>query len=517
MKKISEVLRLHFKLDLSVRQSAAASKVSLGTASNYINRFKELNLDIEKFLSLNEIDQERLFYLSLDKLNIPSENQNKVMPDYIYIHQELKRKRQTKVTLSLLHEEYVEANPNNHYKATQFREYYKRFLSTINPSMKQIHYAGEKMFVDYSGLTMPIVNKKTGEVTKAQIFVAVLGASGYTYVDATYSQKQRDFILSHVKAYEFFGGVPKIIVPDNLKSAIIKNNKKDGIIINESYASMARHYSCAVQPARPRKPKDKSKAELGVQGIQRWILASLRKHTFFSVDELNDAISLLLDKYNNKIVKKFNKSRSQMFEELDRPLLQPLPVNRFIYKEYKTAKISQSYHVFLESCEYSVPYKYLGIQVDIWHSSNIVQIYYKGMLIATHPKLHFAGDVSTLKEHMPKNHQYQYEKTNPGKFLNWANNIGITTLEWVKNEFKSVAHPPNAYRKLNAVLSLAKTYGNAELEATLEYAMAHNILNTSSIKSILDKKLYLQKGVNNIHSTITIHNTHKYLRGNIYQ
>ena len=513
MKKISEVLRLHFKLDLSVRQSAAASKVSLGTASNYINRFKELNLDIEKFLSMNELEQEKLFYPSLER----SHNEDKVMPDYLYIHQELKRKRRTKVTMALLHEEYAEANPKNHYKATQFREYYKRFLSTINPSMKQVHYAGEKMFVDYSGLTMPIVNKRTGEVNKAQIFVAVLGASGYTYVDATYSQKQRDFILSHVKAYEFFGGVPKIIVPDNLKSAVIKNNKKDGIIINESYASLAKHYSCAIQPARPRKPKDKSKAELGVQGIQRWILASLRKHTFFSVDELNDAISLLLDQYNNKIIKRFNKSRSQMFEELDRPFLQPLPANRFTYKEYKTAKVSQSYHVFLESCEYSVPYKYLGMQVDIWHSSNIVQIYYKGILIATHPKLHFSGDVSTLKEHMPKNHQYQYEKTNPGKFLNWANNIGINTLQWAKSEFKSVAHPPNAYRKLNAVLSLAKTYGNIELEAALEYAISHNISNTASIKSILDKKLYLQKSANNTHKNITIHNTHEYLRGNIYQ
>ncbi|MGE4378918.1 MAG: IS21 family transposase, partial [Candidatus Izemoplasmatales bacterium] len=187
---------------------------------------------------------------------------------------------------------------------------------------------------------------------------------------ATYSQKQRDFILSHVKAFEFFGGVPKIIVPDNLKSAVIKNNKKDGIIINESYANLARHYGVGIEPARPRKPKDKAKAELGVQGIQRWILASLRKHKFFSVDELSDAISILLDKYNNKIIKRFNKSRTQMFEEFDKPFLNELPLNRFIYKEYKVATVTQSYHIFLESCEYSVPFKYLGMSVDVWYSSN---------------------------------------------------------------------------------------------------------------------------------------------------
>lgn len=513
MKKITEVLRLHLKLSLSLRQSAKLCKVSLGTASNYIKRFNELKVDIDKFISFDEIKQEKLFYPS--KIGIEKQSL-KVMPDFIYVHNELKRKKHTKVTLALLHDEYKEINGCKAYSYTQFREHYVRFLNKINPSMKQVHLSGEKLFVDYSGLTMPIVNQRTGEITKAQIFVAVLGASGYTYVDATYSQKQRDFILSHVKAYEFFGGVPKIVVPDNLKSAVIKNNKKDGIVINESYAALARHYNMAVEPARVYKPKDKSKAELGVKGIQRWILASLRKRTFYSVDELNDAISSLLDIYNNKIVKRFKKSRTQMFEELDSSFLNILPVNRFIYKEYKSAKVSQSYHIFLELAEYSVPYKYLGYKVDVWHSSTTVEIFYKSKLIATHPKLHFAGDVSTLTEHMPKNHQYANEKTNPGKFLNWANNIGVNTTLWVKNEFDNVVHPPNVYRKLNAVLSLASTYGKTELEMAIAYAKEHNLNNTSSIKSILDKKLYLQTPVNNI-SNISIHNNHKYLRGNIYK
>ena len=515
MRKIIEVLRLHLKLNLSLRQSATLSKISLGTASNYVNRFKEININIDEFISLNEVEQEKLFYPK--NVCTVKSNNSKVMPEYIYVHHELKRKKQTKVTLSLLYEEYKEANPNNCYGSTQFRDYYSKFLNKINPSMKQVHLSGEKLFVDYSGATIPIVNQRTGEITKAQIFVAVLGASGYTFVHATYSQKQRDFILSHTLAYDFFGGTPLIVVPDNLKSAVIKHSKKDGIVINESYAALARHYNMAVSPARPYKPKDKSKAEQGDQGIQRWILAVLRHQTFFSVDELNDAISLLLDKYNNKIVKRFNKSRFEMFLELDKPFLQSLPNERYIYKEFKEATVSQSYHIFLEGCEYSVPYKYLGFKVFVAYSNQSVSIYYKGLQIALHPRLHFSGQTSTLNEHMPTNHQYANEKINPGKYLNWAKDIGMSTLQWVKKEFEKVTHAPNAYRKLNAVLSMAKTYGKSELEFALQYAITHNITATASIKSILDKKLYLQKPANNDVRSINIFNNHEYLRGNIYQ
>ena len=515
MRKIIEVLRLHLKLNLSLRQSATLSKISLGTASNYVNRLKEININIDEFISLNEVEQEKLFYPK--NVCTVKSNNSKVMPEYIYVHHELKRKKQTKVTLSLLYEEYKEANPNNCYGSTQFRDYYSKFLNKINPSMKQVHLSGEKLFVDYSGVTIPIVNQRTGEITKAQIFVGVLGASGYTFVHATYSQKQRDFILSHTLAYDFFGGTPLIVVPDNLKSAVIKHSKKDGIVINESYASLARHYNMVVSPARPYKPKDKSKAEQGVQGIQRWILAVLRHQTFFSVDELNDAISLLLDKYNEKKVKRFNKSRFEMFLELDKPFLQSLPNERYIYKEFKEATVSQSYHIFLEGCEYSVPYKYLGFKVFVSYSNQSVSIYYKGIQIALHPRLHFSGQTSTLNEHMPTNHQYANEKINPGKYLNWAKDIGMSTLQWVKKEFEKVTHAPNAYRKLNAVLSMAKTYGKSELEFALQYAITHNITATASIKSILDKKLYLQKPANNDVRSINIFNNHEYLRGNIYQ
>ena len=512
MEKIAEAIRLHFKLDLSVRQTSNALNIARSSVGDYCQKFKSLNLDIDNFLKLSVEKQEELLFPKA--LNISQLDNKKVLPDCNYLHNELKKRKKTGVTLALLHEEYKESNPNRYYSYTQFREHYKRYVNTINPSMKQTHLVGEKMFVDYSGLTVPIINKKTGEIVKAQIFVAVLGASGYTFVDASYSQQQKDFINSHVKAYEFFQGCPRVVVPDNLKSAVISNNKK-GIVINESYAALARYYNMAVEPTRPYKPKDKAKAEQGVLGIQRWIIASLRYQRFFSVDELNDAISILLDKYNAKIVKKFNKSRLELFNELDLPNLQALPKQRYIYKEYKEATVNVGYHVSLDKCEYSVPFEYLSKKVQLRYSNSSVEIYYKDNLIATHPKLHFAGSNSTKVEHMPKSHQYQSLKTNPGSFLNWANNIGTNTVYWVKKELKSVKHPPNVYNKLNAVLSLSKIHGKKELDLALQYALQNSLSKTSSIKSILDKKLYLQKELSDIHSHQII-NYHENLRGNIY-
>ena len=512
MEKIAEAIRLHFKLDLSVRQTSNALNIARSSVGDYCQKFKSLNLDIDNFLKLSVEKQEELLFPKA--LNISQLDNKKVLPDCNYLHNELKKRKKTGVTLALLHEEYKESNPNRYYSYTQFREHYKRYVNTINPSMKQTHLVGEKMFVDYSGLTVPIINKKTGEIVKAQIFVAVLGASGYTFVDASYSQQQKDFINSHVKAYEFFQGCPRVVVPDNLKSAVISNNKK-GIVINESYAALARYYNMVVEPARPYKPKDKAKAEQGVLGIQRWIIASLRYQRFFSLDELNDAISILLDKYNNKIVKRFNKSRSELFNELDKPNLQTLPKERYVYKEYKEATVNVGYHVSLDKCEYSVPFEYLSKKVQLRYSSSTVEIYYKNSLIATHTKLHFAGSNSTKTEHMPKSHQYQSLKTNPGSFLNWANNIGTNTVYWVKKELKSVKHPPNVYNKLNAVLSLSKIHGKKELDLALHYALQNSLSKTSSIKSILDKKLYLQKELSDTHSYVVVNN-HENLRGNIY-
>lgn len=478
-------------MGLSIRKIQGATGVARSTVADYVKRFKELELS---FNQIDILDDDALrLKLFPDISSVVTSY--KAMPDMNYIHQELKRRKKTKVTLYLLWEEYRVDNPDG-YGYTQFRVYYRKFKKKLNPSMRQTHLSGEKLFVDYSGLIMPIHNPRTGEVDTAQIFVGVLGASGYTFVHATHSQKQEDFIYSHVMCYNFFGGVPRVVVPDNLKSAIISNNK-NGIVVNESYADLNRHYGVVVEPARPRKPKDKALAEQGVQAIQRFILAKFRHHKFFSVDELNEAITELLGGYNNKVIKHLQQSRTELFNEFDRPYLNPLPQNNYVYKQFKLARVNQDYHITLEKCNYSVPFQYIKEEVEVRYSSQSVYIYNKYKLIATHPRLRRVGESSTLNEHMPNEHQYINEKMNPERLRSWAKNIGEYSSVFVEDVFEEVEHKPNAYRKISAVLSLAKRYGKTELELALMYATRMKTIKTKSIKSILDKKLYLAKSANN--------------------
>ncbi len=507
MKKIREVLELHVKMNLSSRKVERSTGVPRSTVLDYASRFKKSKINIDE---LDSIDDEQL-HSKLFGFKKSTPKNKKPLPDYNYIYNELKCNKKSEVTVKLLWEEYRETYPQG-YEYTQFRILYNRFKSKLNPSMRQVHIAGDKVFVDYSGLTMPIYNVKTGEVDKAQIFVAVLGASGYTFVHASMSQKQEDFINSHVLAYSFFKGTPRSVVPDNLKSAIISNNKK-GIVVNDSYKDLARHYSMIVEPARPYKPKDKSKAEQGVLGIQRYILARLRHQKFFCINDLNEAISILLDDYNNKIIKHLEKSRTEMFKLLDLPMLRELPANTYIYKQFKTARVNQDYHISLLKCNYSVPFKYLKEKVEVKYSINTVEIFHKNIIIATHPRLHHIGQTSTLREHMPREHEYIHNSMNPQRLRSWAKNIGEYSLEFVEDAFNSVEHHPNAYRKIVSVLSLAKLYGQAELELALMYALEQRTTQTKSIKSILDKKLYLGKCANNIASTPSLFNTHENLRG----
>lgn len=507
MKKIREVLELHVKIKLSARKIQSIVGVPRSTILDYISRLKKSDIDINE---LDSLDDEQL----KDKLFGSTKNTpkyKKPLPDYNYIYNELKNSKKNEVTVKLLWEEYRETYPEG-YEYTQFRILYNRFKKKLNPSMRQVHIAGDKVFVDYSGLTMPIYNAKTGEVDKAQIFVAVLGASGYTFVHASMSQKQEDFINSHVLSYNFFGGTPRSVVPDNLKSAIISNNK-NGIVVNESYKDLARHYSMIVEPARPYKPKDKSKAEQGVKGIQRYILARLRHQKFFDINELNDAISNLLDDYNNKVIKHLEQSRTEMFEQFEKATLTPLPANIYVYKQFKTARVNQDYHISLLKCNYSVPFKYLREEVEIKYSIHSVEIFHKNKLIATHPRLHHVGQTSTLTEHMPKEHEYVYQNMNPNRLRSWAKNIGEYSVSFVEDAFNSVDHHPNAYRKIVSVLSLAKLYGQTELELALMYALEQRTTQTKSIKSILDKKLYLGTVANNMPTTPSLFNTHENLRG----
>ena len=506
MKKIKDVLRLRFITNISYRQISRALNTPSSTTADYCKRFEITNYSIDEFLSL---DEDEIYQLLFPEKSLPKTYKTRPKPNVEYIHKEIAKKG---VTFELLWQEYKEQHPDG-YGCSQFKEYYYKYKKRLNPSMRQTYIAGEKMFVDYSGLTVPVIDLSTGEVIKAQIFVSVLGLSGYTYVHATASQKVEDFIRSHVTAFEFYEGIPKILVPDNLKSAIISNNNK-GIVFNENYAELSRYYNFAIEPARVRKPQDKAKAEQGVQGIQRWILARFRHRSFFSVDEINQAISELLDIYNNKIIKRLGKSRTDLFEENEKKFLGELPANRFIYKELKIATVNIDYHVELNRCFYSVPFKYLKEKVELKYSNSLVEIYYKLKLIATHPRLYRINDSSTMKEHMPLNHQYQNEKMNPQRLITWGSNIGNDAKEFVETRLEEAQYPEKVYRSLIAILSLGKLYGKIELNLALSYALKIDAKSVKSVESILSKKLYLQ-AVNNTNNN-QLFNNHGNIRGSDY-
>lgn len=507
MHKIKEVLKLKYQNNLSNRQIQTMIGVSKSSVANYIKIYKMLESELTEVLSLSHKDLEDLFhpkkstYGSKHKIDHPNWNS---------IREELTQKGMTK---KLLWEELKESNPNL-YSYSQFNRYYNQYIKTVNPSMRQIHYGGDKLFVDYSGLTMPISNAKTGEITKAQIFVSVLGSSGYTFVHATPSQTTKDFIQSHVEAFQFYEGVPNIAVPDNLKAAVILH-KRGRVKLNESYAHMGSHYGIAIEPARPRKPQDKSKAELGVKGVQRWILMKLRHHTFFSVDELNEQINGLIDGYNNKIIRRLGKSRTQLFEQLDKPYLKPLPANKYIFKTFKQATVGVDYHVELEGSGYSVPYQYLGKRVDIMYSSTSVVISLNGEVIAHHPKMNEPYNDSTLIEHMPLEHQYQYEKWNPRRILNWASSIGIHTLTFIETLMNKKQHKTRSYKACMAILSFSKKYSNHELEMVCEVALKLNMFKVSSIESMLKTKSYISSYTSN-YANEPFMDYHENIRGSDY-
>jgi len=509
MSTVKEVLRLKYLGNLSNRNIETLGIASKSAVSNFTARFEKSGLTIDEALAMEE---QHLLSLLFPELKQYGSKTDKPHPDWNYIHTELSKKGMTR---QLLWEEYKEQHPEG-YGYTQFKEYYNRYKKSLNPSMRQIHYAGDKLFVDFSGLTMPVVDAISGEVKKAQIFVSVLGASGYTFVHAVMSQSTEDFIECHNKAFAFYGGVSNQLVPDNLKAAVITHTRNK-IVLNESYADMGRHYGVAIIPARPYHPQDKGKVEAGVKGIQRWILMKLRHRTFFDINELNDAIAKLLDAYNDKRVRRLGKSRTELFEMLDRPALHPLRSEPYIYREHKRATVGIDYHIELEGNGYSVPYTYLGKKVDVWYSRQTVAVAYKGETIATHPKLSHPNRDSTLKEHMPLSHQYQYEKWNPKRILNWAQSIGAETTALMEEIMKHRSHPVRGYKSCMAILNFSKTYGNEALELTCQKARTLGIRTVASIESILKRRTYLEPPEHSIANN-TLFDRHENLRdANIYQ
>ena len=348
--------------------------------------------------------------------------------------------------------------------------------------MRQIHKAGEKCFIDYSGVTQPVVDARTGEVRQAQIFVAVLGASSYTYAEATWSQSLPDWLQSHVRAFEFFGGVPELLVPDNLRSGVSKACRYDPEL-NPSYHQLAEHYQVAVMPARPYKPKDKSKAEVGVQIVERWILARLRRHTFFSLGELNQVIRALLEELNHRPFKQRPGSRRSQFEALDKPALRPLPAHSYRYVDIRRVRVNIDYHVEYRQHLYSVPHPYVGEQLELHASEHTVTMYFRLNPVASHPRTDGYG-MTTNPAHMPDRHRKQGEWT-PERLRQWAERIGPDTGLWVSTRLAVKAHPEQAYRVCLGLLNLSREVPPERLNASCRLANREGLTRLKQIKAIL--------------------------------
>jgi len=480
MRKIKEIIRLKFGVGLSLRAIQQSLNVSYGTVSNYIRRAEQAGLGWPLPPDIDERTLGRLLFPSAGSQG----HQGFAELDYVSIYQELKSPLVTKF---LLWQEYREHHPEDGYSYAQYCHRYLAWQQVQKPSMRQQHKAGEKLFIDYCGPTMDIVNPDTGEVRTAQLFVATWGASNYTYAEATWSQNQADFINAHVRAFEFFKGTPKIVVPDNLKSGVIKTHRYEPDI-NPAYQQMAEHYQVAIIPARPYRPKDKSKVEGAVLVVERWIMARLRHQTFFTLASLNQAIDLLLADLNDRPFKKLPGSRRSQFEQLDQPLLQPLPKHRYEYQHIKKARVHIDYHIDYEHHYYSVPYTLLKQEVEVHANAQSVVIYHQGARVAIHARSYRKGGHSTLPEHRPKAHQAMAEWS-PKRFLGWAASIGSETRAVVEHILQEKRHPEQSYRRILALLSNAKKFSPERLNRACGRALLINSPTRTSVESILKQGL----------------------------
>ena len=422
MRKIIEVLRLKFEARLSHESIAAATRISKGAVTKYLQRAHEAGIVWPLPGQMDEAQLEALLFPRAAPLI-----ERHAAPDFAHLHQELKRKG---VTLMLLWEEYATAHVGQAYRYSQFCLLYHRFAASLKRSMRQVHRAGEKLFIDYSGHTVPVIDAASGEICPAQIFVAVLGASSYTYAEATLTQQLPDWIASHVRCFEFMGCVPGLLVPDQLKSAI-KLACRYEPEVTSTYEDLARHYGTAVLPARPAHPRDKAVVETSVLVVQRWILARLRNRQFFSLAELNAAIHELLIDLNNRPFKKLQGSRTSAFETIDRPAMTALPTTRYEFAQWKTALVGIDYHVEFEGHYYSVPHSLVRQKLELRVTATTVECFFRGRRVASHMRSAKRGAPTTLPEHMPESHRKHMQWT-PGRLLNWALAIGPATRDVVK-------------------------------------------------------------------------------------
>lgn len=475
MRRIRDVLRLKFGQGLSERAIAVSLGLGKGSVGTYVRRAGRAGLSWPLPEGLDDDSLELLLFPAAPTVPDP----DRPLPDWAMIDRELRRPG---VTRMLLWEEYRAAHPGG-FAYTWFCTHYEAWKGRVRPTMRQTHVGGEKVFVDFAGDTIDVIDPMTGEARAMKLFVAAMGASNHTYAEAVATEGLEDWIGAHVRMFAFLGGVPKVVVPDNLKAAVIKADRFDPGL-NRTYAEMAAHYDTAILPARPRRPKDKAKVEVAVQVAQRWILARLRNHRFFSLAELNAAIRRLLDELNMRVMRGYGASRADLFATLDRPHLRPLPEAPYEFARWKRCRVAPDYHVEVDSSWYSVPFGLIRQKVDVRVCGAVVEIFHGGRRVASHPRCPGRRSHITLPEHMPSAHRRHAEWT-PARMLAQATKIGPSVAAFCETVMADRPHPEQGFRTCLGVLALIRSYDAARLDAACQRGLSIRARSVASIRSIL--------------------------------
>lgn len=475
MRQIREILRLRFECRRSHVSIGKSCQISKTAVQECLQRAQAASLPWPLPPDLDDTALEaRLYFAPVQRIATIE-----TLPSWDDTHFELKKKG---VTRMLLWQEYRESAPGG-LGYSQYCKIYQEWLSRQRLSMRQEHKAGEKLFVDFAGATIPVYDPHSGECREAQIFVAAWGASGYSYAEAAWSQDLPSWIQCHVNALGFFGCRPQIVVPDNLKSGVTTPCRYDPEI-NPTYAEFAAHYKIAVIPARIYRPKDKAKAEIAVNLVTRWIVAVLRKRRFFNLAEVNQAIRELLVSLNARPFQKRAGSRQSLFELLDKPAAQPLPAEKYVYGELSQRRVNIDYHLVIDDHYYSVPYQLCGEMVTVRKSAQTIEVFFKNKRIFTHARRHEKWQHTTIPEHMPPSHRAHAEWT-PSRIINWARTIGPATGEFCERLLTSKTHPEQGYRAWLGIYRLSRHYGEARIEAACRRGLIAQNYRYKAIKAML--------------------------------
>ena len=484
MSRLRKVLKLYSQGE-SKRFISDYLNLSRNTVKKYIKEFTALHITFEDLNQLDDVKLEELFVTAQQQELSP-----KLKTLYAFFPYAEKELKKTGVTKMLLWREYKQRHPQG-VQSTQFSEHYNRWSKRINakPVMHMVHKAGDKMFVDYAGKTLQIIDKESGELVEVQFFVAILGASQLTYAEASMSQKKEDFIASVENAMHYYKGVPSAIVPDNLKSAVVKSNRYEPTL-NETFLDFSEHYGTTILPARAYKPRDKALVEGAVKILYTRIYSMLRDQTFFDLASLNQAIWIGLQKHNTVTVTGKSYSRRQLFEEIEQGRLAALPQERYEIKQQAMATVMQNGHVLLSEDKhyYSVPYQHIRKKVKLLYSTSTVEVYHKYHRIAVHARLKSPYNYTTIKEHLASTHQFMTEWT-PQRFIDCGASIGEDVKRLIIQILEKKQHPEQAYKSCMGVLSLAKKVGNERLANACTRALEYGVYNYKIVQSILERGL----------------------------